>query len=118
RTRSSTALDCPPVRTGSYLARHVLSEAVRRKRGNARPHAAYRRDVFGMPVLRRTPDGSPSSPPWMGDRTQACSPADAQDRPFADLSGAKDERAPSRAQEVSLSVAEARHRTAQPRLVR
>ena len=53
------------------------------------PHATYRRDVFGMPVLRRTPDGSPSSPPWMGGRTQARSPADAQDRPFADLSGAR-----------------------------
>ena len=42
-----------------------------------------------MPVLRRTPDGSPSSPPWMGGRTQACPPADAQDRTFADLSGAR-----------------------------
>ena len=34
----------------------------------------------------------------MGGRTQARSPADAQDRPFADLSGAEDERAASRAQ--------------------
>ena len=55
------------------------------------------------------PDGSPPSPPWMGGRTQARPPTDAQDQPFADLSGAQDERTASRAQDVSLSVRETHH---------
>src|SRR5579885_1240062 len=98
RSRSPTALHRPAVRAGLHRAGIVLSPAGRRDPGESRAHAAHRRGVPGMPVLRRPPDGAASVAAGLVHRPQAGPAADEEDRAVADLSGSEDERAAPAAQ--------------------
>ena len=96
----------------------VLSGAGWRARGEPRSHAAHRRGISRLPVLRRAPDDATSALPRLEGRPQTNPPTDAQDRPRPDLSSAKNQRAASTTQGLPVSVEASDHRAARPGLVR
>src|SRR5690606_25686114 len=95
RSRSRTALDPPPVRTGLDLAGLVPSTAGGRDAREPRTDARHRRGVHGNAVVWLETDGAAPTPSGLVRRPQAGPAADAQDRPVTDLPSAEDQRAAS-----------------------
>src|SRR3990172_2161141 len=81
RSRSPAALHCPAVRARLDLAGLVLPPAGGREPGEPRTHAAHRRSVPGMPVLRRPPDGAASAAAGLVHWPQTRAASDEEDRP-------------------------------------